>query len=120
MARTFAHRAAWPLEQTGYSAMLHFMRESMQENRTKAYKRPSDRPKEVSYCTDATGHGEPRIAVATNVTSSTLLSSKDSVTKPIPFRWAKKITLQTIQFRLLYASVCNIRHIFGNPCSCSF
>ena len=35
------------------------------------------------------------------------------------FRQAKKVTLQTIQFLLLYASVCNIRHIFRKPRSCS-
>ena len=34
MTRTFAVRVPWPLEQTGYSAMLHFIRATMQDNRT--------------------------------------------------------------------------------------
>ena len=45
MTRTFAVRVAWPLEQTGYGAMLHFIRANMQETRTEACKRPSDPPK---------------------------------------------------------------------------
>ena len=45
MSRTVAVRVAWPLEQTGYSAMLHFIRATMHETLTEACKRPSDRPK---------------------------------------------------------------------------
>ena len=51
MTRTFAVGVAWPLEQTGYSAMLHFIRATMQETRTEACKRPSDRAKGSSYGT---------------------------------------------------------------------
>ena len=77
MARTFAHRVAWQLERTGYSAMLHFIRATMQENRTEACKRPLLRPKGTFVSqTLFTGHGERRIAAATNVANST----KDSVT----------------------------------------
>ena len=76
MARTFAHRVAWQLERTGYSAMLHFIRATMQENRTEACKRPLLRPKGTFVSQSLfTGHGERRIAAATNVTNST----KDSV-----------------------------------------
>ena len=45
MSSTVAVRVAWPLEQTAYSAMLHFIGATMQENRTEACKRPSDQPK---------------------------------------------------------------------------
>ena len=72
MTRTFAVGVAWPLEQTGYSAMLHFIRATMQETRTEACKRPSDQPKgSFLLHTMLTGHGERRIAAATNVTNST-------------------------------------------------
>ena len=77
MTRTFAHRGAWPLDQTGCSAMMHFIRVNIQEHRTQACERPPFVQKELSYDTDPV-YGAWR---TTNRKCNVTKSTKDGVTK---------------------------------------